>query len=116
MGGDVYGLMPWDYYENWLKYPERIKFVKEKDGGKEFERFVAQIIAQYYCNPATFSNKILDLTPGGDYDVLVEGPSESLFYFETKASASEKKETSGIDEIWNFIIQKNVQIYFYKIM
>lgn len=106
MGGDIYGLMPRDYYEKWLKYPDRIRLVKEKNGGKEFEHFVAQIIAQYYCNPATFSNKITDLGLGGDYDVLVEGPGESLFYFETKASASEEKETSGVDEIWNFMVRE----------
>jgi hypothetical protein len=106
MGDDVCGLMPQKLFNQWESFSERKALVKEKSGGKEFERFVAQIIAQHYCNPATFSNKVKDLSPGGDYDVLVEGPGESLFHFETKTSVKQASKSVKVADIWNFMVRE----------
>ena len=105
MDDGIYGLMPQKSFKKWSSFTNRKKLIKTKGGGKEFERFVAQIILQHYCNPATFSNKILDLAPGGDYDILVEGPSDNLFYFETKGVSSDRIGTGKVSEIWNFMIR-----------
>lgn len=102
MGGKPYGFMPRDYYQKWESFTERKKLVQEKYGGKEFERFVSQIIAQHYCNPSTFSNKVLDLSPGGDFDVLVEAPGEIVFYFETKTTVGSNP---SIPDMWNFLVR-----------
>lgn len=108
MGGKIYSYMPSDLFNNWSKYSKRQELVGEKNGGKEFERYIAQVISQYYCNPATFSNKVLDLSPGGDYDVLAKMPGETLFHFEAKASIKNTKKTISIADIWNFLIRDSV--------
>lgn len=106
MNGGIHGLMPQSLFKKWESYNLRKKLVRGKNGGIEFERFVAQLITQYYCNPAVFSTKVLDLSPGGDFDILVEGPSESLFYFETKTSIEKTKKSVGVPEIWNFMVRE----------
>lgn len=102
--GDVGNFMPKALFKKWQSYLERQNLIKKRNGGKEFERFVAQIICQKYCNPSVYSNIIDDLPPGGDYDVLTEGPSETLFYIETKTSI--KKQSISIPELWNFMVRE----------
>lgn len=105
MNGEVWGFMPPALFKDWSSFTKRQKLVRKKNGGKEFERFVAQIIAQYYCNPATFSNKVLDLSPGGDYDILVEAPGETLFHFETKTTIKRSTKSISIPDMWNFLVR-----------
>lgn len=107
MGGKPFGFMPQELYKSWESFTNRKKLVRRKYGGKEFERFVAQIITQYYCNPATFSNKVLDLSPGGDFDILVEAPGETLLHFETKTTTSNTPKTLNIPDMWNFMIRES---------
>lgn len=104
MNGDIFGLMPPNLFKEWSSFNQRQRFVREKNGGKEFERFVSQIISQYYCNPATFSNKVLDLAPGGDFDILVEAPGETLFHFETKTALNRNP---NIPDMWNFLVRES---------
>lgn len=103
MGGDPYGFMPKKLFDEWSKFSKRQSFLSKKDSGKEFERFVAQLICNWYCNPATFSNQVVDLS--SDFDVLVEGAGESLFYFETKTSSKGEK-YAGVPSIWNFMVRE----------
>lgn len=104
MGGKPDGFMPIDHFRKWDDYQKRLEeYKKDKKGliRREFERYVAQIICKHYCNPATYSNKVLDLEPGGDYDILVEGPGEVLFHFETKTTSCE------IEDLWNFMVRES---------
>jgi hypothetical protein len=53
--------------------------------GPTLEWFVAQVFQREFCSPALWGVRLLDMEPGGDYDVLtlVEG---DLLYVEVKSS------------------------------
>jgi hypothetical protein len=53
--------------------------------GPTLEWFVAQVFQREFCSPALWGVRLLDMAPGGDYDVLalVEG---DLLYVEVKSS------------------------------
>jgi hypothetical protein len=104
--GKPVGFMPRELFKSWSSFTQRKKLIAEKYGGKEFERFVAQIILQRYCNPATYSNKVLDLAPGGDFDILVEAPGEILLHFETKTSIGDTSKNFNIPDMWNFMVRE----------
>lgn len=107
LDGKPVGFMPRKLFTEWSSFTQRKKLISEQYGGKEFERFVAQIILQHYCNPTTFSNKVLDLAPGGDFDILVEAPGEILFHFETKTTTKDTLKTFSIPEMWNFLVRES---------
>lgn len=115
MGGKNYGLMPKDLFSQWSKFPKRQKLIKKAGGTKEFERLVAQILIENFNNPATFSNRVMDLGPGGDYDVLGIGPDGALLHFETKTGREIK-----IPEVWNFMVREaslgsDLSIFLYDV-
>lgn len=107
MNGKPHGFMPKDHFEEWSNYQKRLKMYKDENGGYEFERYVAQIMCQFFCNPATFSNKVLDLEPGGDFDILAEGPGEALFHIETKTSSKKSFKSCKLEHIWNFMVRES---------
>lgn len=107
LNGEPVSFMPRKLFTEWSSFTQRKKLITEQYGGKEFERFVAQIILQYYCNPTTFSNKVLDLVPGGDFDILVEAPGETLLHFETKTTTSDTSKTFSIPDMWNFMVRES---------
>ncbi|MFQ5847489.1 MAG: hypothetical protein ACE5IQ_07415 [Candidatus Methylomirabilales bacterium] len=53
--------------------------------GPTLEWYVAQVFQREFCSPALWGVRLLDMAPGGDYDVLtlVEG---DLLYVEVKSS------------------------------
>ncbi len=64
----------------------RYRLVKNLQSfGPTLEWFVAQVFQREFCSPALWGVRLLDMSPGGDYDVLslVEG---DLLYVEVKSS------------------------------
>lgn len=81
--------------------------------GPTLEWFVAQVFQREFCSPALWGVRLLDMAPGGDYDVLtlVEG---DLLYVEVKSSPPKHIEQRDVTAFVNRVEEliPNAALFF----